>query len=230
MPKTRNAFALRRFYEQLLEEINRYKELSGDFTPINPQKEFERFQGGNFTPPVYMALDKIVNNKPFDDLGFYHYSDLLHLGSSLKRVEFLERITTKHIEQLHIYNEKILPRILNSTVDERLKKSAIRAQTLLKRYRLFHSFISQYPAALKETTKRLRNVAFTSFNSEFGDRLKQARQRAGYSIQDAADMLGFTIVGYSQYERGMREPRMLTLRQLAETFGVTVDWLLGMKK
>lgn len=57
--------------------------------------------------------------------------------------------------------------------------------------------------------------------------LKELRLLKGMTQQDVADAIGCTAVVYSRYERGTREPSIEVFLRLADTFGVTVDYLLG---
>ncbi len=59
------------------------------------------------------------------------------------------------------------------------------------------------------------------------ERLKLLRNKNGQSQKDIAERLGITQQAYANYERGAREPDNETLSQLADLFGVSVDYLLG---
>lgn len=64
----------------------------------------------------------------------------------------------------------------------------------------------------------------------FSARLREARQRAGFLNHAAvAKTLGLTREGYGRLERGNVMPRADILLRLARTFGVSVDWLLGLR-
>ena len=59
-------------------------------------------------------------------------------------------------------------------------------------------------------------------------RLKALRKSKGITQQQAADDLGFsTQHRYNFYETGKREPDNETLKQIAEYFNVSTDYLLG---
>jgi transcriptional regulator with XRE-family HTH domain len=57
--------------------------------------------------------------------------------------------------------------------------------------------------------------------------IKDIRIRKGLSQANVAEALGVSSVVYSRYETGSRQPTAETLIQLADIFGVTVDYLLG---
>ena len=57
--------------------------------------------------------------------------------------------------------------------------------------------------------------------------LKDIRTRKGLTQSEVASALGISAVVYSRYETGTRQPSVDTIVQLANIFGVTVDYLLG---
>lgn len=60
--------------------------------------------------------------------------------------------------------------------------------------------------------------------------LRLRELRGDRSQKDVARALGMTQPTYSRYEKGDREPDLSTLRILASYFGVTTDWLLGLRE
>lgn len=60
----------------------------------------------------------------------------------------------------------------------------------------------------------------------FGERLKQAREAAGYSQGDLAGVVGLTTrQAISGYESGRVEPKRDVLEKLAEALGCSPCWL-----
>ena len=57
--------------------------------------------------------------------------------------------------------------------------------------------------------------------------IKNIRVRKGLTQNDVATALGVSSVVYSRYETGSRQPSIEVLIQMADIFGVTVDYLLG---
>lgn len=60
----------------------------------------------------------------------------------------------------------------------------------------------------------------------FAKRLKRARVDAGLSQLDMVRLWGFSLSHYQALERGDVEPRLSTLKRLAESFGVTLSELV----
>ena len=57
--------------------------------------------------------------------------------------------------------------------------------------------------------------------------IKKIRVQKGFTQSEVASALGVSSVVYSRYETGKRQPSIDTLIQIADIFGVTVDYLLG---
>lgn len=59
------------------------------------------------------------------------------------------------------------------------------------------------------------------------DRIKILREERGWSQDDAATKLGVGRTTWAGYEQGHRKPDIDTFEQMAELFGVTMDYLKG---
>lgn len=68
------------------------------------------------------------------------------------------------------------------------------------------------------------------YTESFKDKLKQARIDCGMTQEEVAEELHVKRVNLSNYETGRHEPDLETLAQLANLYGVTTDWLLGIGK
>ena len=62
---------------------------------------------------------------------------------------------------------------------------------------------------------------------KFGERLKTARTARHLSQQALADIIGKSLNTVGLYERGLRQPKLETLCLLADTLGVSCDYLLA---
>ena len=61
----------------------------------------------------------------------------------------------------------------------------------------------------------------------FDDRLKNAREKMGLTVKQAAAMLRLPYTTYNNYEKNTREPSGGLICKMAEFYGVTTDYLLG---
>lgn len=80
--------------------------------------------------------------------------------------------------------------------------------------------ISQNEKNTKELKEDLRDMI----------EIRNRRTRKGLTQEQIADSLGVKPNTVSQWESGVREPRLIQVVKLAELFGCTVDELLGIEK
>ena len=59
------------------------------------------------------------------------------------------------------------------------------------------------------------------------NRIKELRIKSGLTMRDTAKALDLPYTTYINYEKGYREPNSEALIQIANYFGVTVDFLIG---
>lgn len=62
-----------------------------------------------------------------------------------------------------------------------------------------------------------------------GYRLKEVRTKKGFTQDEAAKRLGITFQALSNYERDVRDPDTALLKNMAELYGVSTDFLLDIK-
>lgn len=61
----------------------------------------------------------------------------------------------------------------------------------------------------------------------FGERLKEARQNAGYTQDQLAKLIGVAKSTLSGYEKGNREPDVMKIWKIITALDISGDWLLG---
>ena len=59
-------------------------------------------------------------------------------------------------------------------------------------------------------------------------RFKEARERAGLSVSEAASRLGITIASIYYWEMGTYVPETKRLPEVAKLYDCSVDYLLGL--
>lgn len=62
----------------------------------------------------------------------------------------------------------------------------------------------------------------------FGTKLKELRNEKGLTQKEVANMLGIHNVTYLHYEKDEREPPLKILAEMANLFGASTDYLLGL--
>lgn len=65
---------------------------------------------------------------------------------------------------------------------------------------------------------------------KFAERLKEQRIAHGYNQQYVANYMQVSQVSISNWERGLKEPSYQSLVDLAQLFGKTTDYMLGVEK
>ena len=58
-------------------------------------------------------------------------------------------------------------------------------------------------------------------------KLKEIRERLGYTRKQACDYIGCSRTVYTRYENGDRQPSLPMLIRIADVFGVSLDYLVG---
>ncbi len=64
-------------------------------------------------------------------------------------------------------------------------------------------------------------------STDFGKKLRSAREVADLSLHDAATVAGLNRRQLEQAEAGKRDLRFTQVADLAVIYGVTLDWLSG---
>jgi len=82
---------------------------------------------------------------------------------------------------------------------------------------------------LKEFLDRLRFENYTIVEVSGMNNLKNLRMNLGITQKEFAHRIGIGAATYNGYENGVRDPRSDFWKQVAETFGVTTDYLLDVK-
>lgn len=212
LPKTKNAFALRDISEGRISSL--------DYLLL-------------CTPIVEEDLDFL---KMFD----YPFVAPLHKGNGLSAeivaIEEMVDIASKklarldaHILQLRKYLEMIVNKLISGNANDAVRERAARSKKFLEEYDSIKNAVAGYKTFWEESLKERRDLLPAEFKKDFGGRLKQAREKANLSLKRVAQSLDLTYTGYVQYERGLREPPLWTIKRLAELYNVSTDWLFGLK-
>lgn len=62
------------------------------------------------------------------------------------------------------------------------------------------------------------------------NRLKELRKQHGLTLDDVEEELGIGRGTYNNYENGKTFPKLKTLIKMAEFYGVTIDYMLGVDR
>lgn len=75
---------------------------------------------------------------------------------------------------------------------------------------------------------RKRETKSANFYTVFPERLREAMQGHGVTQQELAEYVGKSRQAIGYYADGSSSPDWVTLAKIAQYFGVSADWLLGM--
>ncbi len=64
---------------------------------------------------------------------------------------------------------------------------------------------------------------------EIGYKLRKLRDPLRYKVGEMADSIGNERTSYNRYEQGKTPPKLMTLYRLAETYDISLDWLIRNK-
>ena len=154
------------------------------------------------------------------------------LADLLIQLEKAYRLVQRHANAMDGRLENYRRRVMQSNSDDivAVKRKIERAENLSQKYILR---ISRAIGDLKSTVKKFWLASEQDLQSEyrrrFGERLKQAREKAGLSRKDLGDATRITANGFGLYETGKRDVSIVTLIRLARTLKVTSDWLIGLE-
>ena len=79
----------------------------------------------------------------------------------------------------------------------------------------------------QEEEERLAAEAESRFNNEVGERLRHVREVLGMTVTSVANRLNVTRQTLSNYESGRTPLRASVIRELAEIYSISCDWILG---
>lgn len=238
--KTRDAFALCRLYDDLY--------YANGFECI-PDFSFRPVGGLNFGTDeinhVYVnsrefnieeALLKYLDDDEIKSPTTEIFSEMKQTQQNLtltmkriknarKRAESIER----HIVILQGYQRRMLEKILETELTEKLKARGYRAKHLIEAYEWIDKLFRDYESVLSKDWAKHNENFNRACRKEFGARLRQARIAKKISTTDMATKLGLSRVGYSYYELGQRDLPTPTIYRIAEILEVSLDWLFGLK-
>jgi ribosome-binding protein aMBF1 (putative translation factor) len=74
----------------------------------------------------------------------------------------------------------------------------------------------------------IKRMMIEMYKEQFASRLKKARERTGLTQREVSKETHISQPAIAQYESGTREPNIEIIGTLAEFYGVSTDWLLGL--
>ena len=243
MPKTRDAFAFKKLYDNLymangFEYVPTYENRPDNGIPDendidNPylhsrdyyvEKVLLNYLDSNFDA---IKFDKTQKNKVYL-IAIWQKVVSRFKKWRLKNFELSVRIE-RHITKLQNYSNLIFDKVLSEGLSDRLQEKGLRVKFLISRYEYMLRVFDGYEPVLIADLRAAIDLSEAACRKVFGDRLRQARIAKNISIADMASMLGLTRAGYGNYELGKRDLPTPTIYRLAKILDVSLDWLFGLK-
>ena len=73
------------------------------------------------------------------------------------------------------------------------------------------------------------NKSTINITKIFGERLRELRTDKGLSVKELSDKLGFSDVAIVYWENNKRAANAVAIYKIAQFFGVSSDYLLGLE-
>ncbi len=64
---------------------------------------------------------------------------------------------------------------------------------------------------------------------ELHNRLKELRNENGLTLKQVSSSLGLTLSAYANYEHGIREPSVDTIKRICRFYKISADYLLDLE-
>lgn len=207
MPKTKDAFAFREFYNQCL---NVEVKSQQDVRKINHYYEEFLSKGFLFKGNHQTTLDKtryLFHKYLYESLRAQYLLDLIERHK--KRLEKLN---------INVQFEKFFK------IDG--KENSLRHEKIWKLYEKVSFHLKEAAINFAELATFYKTSLKKVFARDVGERLKIARRKAGISQTVLARQFNISQEIYSKYERGDYEMPLFLIVELSNFLNVSLDWLL----
>lgn len=240
MPKTRDAFAFKKFYADFAQWQEKYQKAQREPSPPlppSPRKEYGGYlaclagdaEGWIDVISRYLRKYPLPPPKIFTPAELDHITLNVYPKIEVERGNQVLKRLERHIGRLKSYSQKILADVLAQGFNDALRTKGNRVNELISRYSCIAYFFEGFCATVQRLRNRANEKFQKLFRAEFGNRLRQARIAKNISIADMATMLDLTRAGYGNYELGKRDLPTPTIYLLAKILDVSLDWLFGLK-
>ena len=147
------------------------------------------------------------------------------IGDSITELERKNETLSKIYSRLRKYTEHVLKHMVKVGHYRRYQ----RADDFAHKVTLAFFELTNFEEAAKISLRNSESILRKRYRDRFAQRLKRARERAGLSRRDVAQMLGYTTNGFAELEKPRSEPNLTALIRLSRNLNVSTDWLLGLK-
>ena len=141
----------------------------------------------------------------------------------------------KRIADYQLYEKKsanlVTLQLMDAADEESIHKTQAEIRELVQEGKNSNAETVALMELLRVVNEKIEKTKLSieqSHRDIFASRLKQARQKAGLTQTDLANLTFTTQGAITSYEIARREPSLTTLSRLSEKLNVSTDWLLGL--
>lgn len=131
-------------------------------------------------------------------------------------------------KRLDAYRQALKKKIdADAAADSLLQSRYDREQKLAVSYILqIQQAIADLMIAVQNLWQASEKALQAVYRRQFGERLRQARERAGLSRKDLSAACNISVNAINYYENGVREPSLTSLKRFSRTLKTSIDLLL----
>ena len=215
MPKTRNAFAFRDFDAAKILQRPYFRQFG-----FSDASDAEILTALTATDSDELAELEEKNQRLNDVFRLLDKLRIKSINHSNKRLETYRRALAEKIAAAQMAGAETLS----------LQNRYNREQGLALEYVLsVPQTIADLMIAVEKIWQDSEQRLQAAYRRRFGERLRQARERAGLSRKELGDAINISPAGYAYYERGQRDVTPTSLIRIARLLKVSADWLIGLE-
>ena len=215
MPKTLNAFAFRDFDGKRILQRPYFRQFG-----FSDASDAEILTALTATDSDELAELEEKNQRLNDVFRLLDKLRIKSINHSNKRLETYRRALAEKIAAAQMAGAETLS----------LQNRYNREQGLALEYVLsVPQTIADLMIAVEKIWQDSEQRLQAAYRRRFGERLRQARERAGLSRKELGDAINISPAGYAYYERGQRDVTPTSLIRIARLLKVSADWLIGLE-
>ena len=191
-----------------------------------------RFSSDNPQDRTRLEFCFYVNSSVFNDTDDKVATLNKELKGDMETLQDLGKFRSRidrHINRLQNYQELTTDRLIKVEDTPPIVARLKRVRKLIQRYNELDGAASDYTEIVKKSLTYLLQRLSAIYIQANGERIRRARQKAGYTPKQVAGILGIGVAAYGKYELGQRDISTFTLYRLSKLFNVSADKLLGIE-
>ncbi len=231
MPKTKDAFAFRRLYDELAQDMP-------GIPTVMPAK-LNEYGGYESTGVGYMELEQYFFNPTpaYDSTGIIkppegtpfelRRRELNNIQSVRRNVRTKQYQLDRHLMILQRYVDAATGKAISEENPREYLNRIARAKDFISRYMELLNAFYEYESILKDEYREYRISLELEYRKEVGLRLRKARNKKGLSQASVAAMAEITTLTYGRYELGTRDMPTFMVYRLSKILEFSPNEILN---